>query len=146
MFFGTFPNSIDDKGRCMIPAKLRHGLGEECMIVLGPDKNLLVYTEDGYDRFLNEHILNRPMEDRNARALLDFYTSNAHSCPLDRQGRVNLPQYFIEYAGIRKDTVTVGNADHISIWSKERYDEERNPMTVDADALFAEMLKYVDKG
>ncbi|MDR1293023.1 MAG: division/cell wall cluster transcriptional repressor MraZ [Clostridiales Family XIII bacterium] len=143
MFFGTFPNSIDDKGRCMIPAKLRHGLGDECMVTLGPDKNILIYTEDDYTRFLNEHILNRPMEDRSARVLQDFYTSNTHSCTIDKQGRVNLPQYFIEYAGISKDTVTVGNADHISIWSKEKYDAERNPLTVDAGALFDDMLKYV---
>jgi MraZ protein len=129
----------------MIPAKLRHGLGDECMVALGPDKNILVYTEDAYLRFLNEHILNRPMEDRNARVLQDFYTSNAHSCPIDKQGRVNLPQHFIEYAEIRKDTVTVGNADHISVWSREKYDAERNPMSVDAAALFDEMLKYVDK-
>jgi MraZ protein len=146
MFFGTFQNSIDGKGRCMIPAKLRNGLGDDCIVVLGPDRNILVYTADEYKRFLDEHILNRPMEDRNARILQDFYTSNAQSCPIDKQGRVNLPQLFIEYAGIDKDTVTVGNADHISIWSREKYDAERNPMTVDVDALFAEMLKYADKG
>jgi MraZ protein len=145
MFFGTYPNSIDDKGRCMIPARLRHELGDECMMVLGPDNNILIYTDDEYKRFLNEHILNRPMEDRSARMLQDFYTSNAHSCPIDKQGRVNLPRTFIEYAGITKETVTVGNADHISIWSKEKYDAERNPMTVNADALFAEMLKYAAK-
>ncbi|MDR2163518.1 MAG: division/cell wall cluster transcriptional repressor MraZ [Clostridiales Family XIII bacterium] len=144
MFFGTYLNSIDDKGRCMIPAKLRYGLGDDCILTLGPDKNIRVYTEDEHDRFLREHILNRPMEDKNARLLQDFYTSNAQRCSIDKQGRINLPSIFIDYAGILKDTVTVGNADHISIWSRERYDAERNPLTVDVGALFAEMLKYAD--
>jgi MraZ protein len=129
----------------MIPAKLRHGLGDECTVALGPDKNILVYTEEEYRRFLNEHILNRPFEDRSARKLRDFYTQNVSACQIDKQGRINLPQTFIEYAGITKETVTVGNADHIAIWSKEKYDEEMNPLTVDTDALFEEMLKYVDR-
>ncbi|MDR3224895.1 MAG: division/cell wall cluster transcriptional repressor MraZ [Clostridiales Family XIII bacterium] len=144
MFLGTYHNSIDNKGRSMIPAKLRHGFGDECIVILGPDKNIRVYQEEEYNRFLKEHILNRPMEDKNARVLQDFYTANAHSCPIDRQGRVNLPQHFIEYAGIQKDTVTVGNADYISIWSKEKYEAERSPQVVDTDALFSEMLKYVN--
>jgi MraZ protein len=145
MFLGTYLNSIDNKGRCMIPAKLRHGLGEECIVILGPDKNIRVYAEDDYKRFLDEHILNRPMEDKSARMLQEFYTANAHNCTIDKQGRVNLPGHFIEYAEIRKDTVTVGNADHISIWSREKYDVEMSPLTVDAAALFADMLKYVNK-
>jgi MraZ protein len=130
----------------MLPAKLRDGFGSECMVVLGPDRNIRIYETEEYYRFMNEHVLNRPMEDPEARALQEFYTSNARECAIDKQGRINLPQYFIDYAEIKKETVTVGNATYISIWSKERYDAERNPMTVDAGALFEKMLKYDSAG
>jgi MraZ protein len=142
MFLGTYHNSIDNKGRCMIPAKLRYGLGDECIVMPGPDKNIRIYKEEEFDRFLKDQILNKPVGDRKARKLHDLYTGNAHSCAIDKQGRVNLPQHFIDYAGIQKDTVTTGNADHISIWSKEKYEAEMSLQVVDIDALFEEMLKY----
>jgi MraZ protein len=145
MFFGTYYNSIDDKGRCMIPAKLRGELGDECKVTLGRNENIYIFTEEGYDRFLAEHILNRPLEDENAQILKEFFTNNAEKCAVDKQGRVNLPQHFLEYAGIEKETVTVGSGDHIAIWSKESYDVERNPKKIDVNALFGAMLKYVDK-
>jgi MraZ protein len=145
MFRGTYLNSIDDKGRCMIPAKLRQELGDECVITIGPDKDIRLYPEEEHDRFMREHILNRPMEDKSARILHNFYANNSYNCTLDKQGRVNLPAQFIEYAGIRKDTVTAGNADYVAIWSREKYDDEMNPLKVDTSALFTEMLKYVNK-
>jgi MraZ protein len=128
----------------MIPSKLRQGLGDECIAALGPDSEVRVYREEDYMKFLNEHVLNRPMEDKNARKLRAFYTANAHTCAIDKQGRINLPQSLIENAGIQKDTVTAGNADHIGIWSKERYDAEMNPQVIDAGALFESMLKYAN--
>jgi MraZ protein len=64
-------------------------------------------------------------------------------CKVDGQGRVKLSQLLIDYAGIEKETVTVGNIDNILIWSKERYDEARNPLNKDIGALVADMMKYV---
>jgi MraZ protein len=141
MFFGTYHNSIDGKGRCMIPAKLRGELGDECFVVPGMDRNILIYKADDYKRFLDEHVLNRPLEDPSARRLRDLYTQNM-PVTIDRAGRVNLPQNLIDYAGIEKETVTTGNADHITIWSREIFDRERNPLNTDIGALFEDMLKY----
>jgi MraZ protein len=126
----------------MLPAKLRDGFDGECMVVLGPDRNIRLYGKDEYLRFLREHVLNRPMEDPDARELHEFYTTNARECAIDKQGRVNLPPKYINYADIKKETVTVGNATYVSIWSKERYDASRNPITTDVSALFKKMLKY----
>jgi MraZ protein len=144
VFFGTYRNSIDDKGRCMIPAKLRRELGDECMVTLGLKKTIYIYTKESYTKFLKEHVDNRPLEDEDALALQDFFTNNAVDCALDRQGRVNIPASFLEYAGIEKDTVTAGSGDHITIWSRERYDVERSPAAMDVDALLGKMLKYVN--
>ncbi|MDR1028767.1 MAG: division/cell wall cluster transcriptional repressor MraZ [Clostridiales Family XIII bacterium] len=144
MFFGTFQNSIDDKGRCMIPSKFRNELGETCMLVMGADKCLYIYTVEAYKRFLDEHLLNRPFEDKSARKLKRFYAANSRDCDIDKQGRINLPQKFINFAGIVKETVTLGNIEHVEIWSKERYESEMDSESIDPDALFADMLKYVD--
>jgi len=37
----------------------------------------------------------------------------------DRQGRVLIPQYLKEYAGLKRDVVLVGVSNRIEIWDKE---------------------------
>jgi MraZ protein len=129
----------------MIPAKLRSELGDDCKVTLGRNENIYIFSEEGYDRFLEEHVLNRPFEDENAQILKEFFTSNAEKCAVDKQGRVTLPRNFLEYADIEKETVTVGNGEYIAVWSKAKYDAKRNPKAIDVNALFGAMLKYVDK-
>jgi MraZ protein len=114
------------------------------MLVMGADKCLYIYTVEAYKRFLDEHLLNRPFEDKSARKLKRFYAANSRDCDIDKQGRINLPQKFINFAGIVKETVTLGNIEHVEIWSKERYESEMDSESIDPDALFADMLKYVD--
>lgn len=38
---------------------------------------------------------------------------------MDQQGRATIPPDFLEYAGIKKNVVTVGNFDRLEIWGEE---------------------------
>lgn len=42
---------------------------------------------------------------------------------MDKQGRVLLPAVLREFAGIEKEVVLAGVADHIEIWSKDRWQD-----------------------
>ena len=44
---------------------------------------------------------------------------------MDKQGRMVIPQFLREEAGIEKDLVTIGVLDHLEIWAKEVYDAAR---------------------
>ena len=41
----------------------------------------------------------------------------------DRQGRILLPQYLKDFAGIKKDVVIVGVSNRIEIWAKDQWIE-----------------------
>ena len=43
MFMGEYQHTIDDKGRLIMPAKFREGLGEKFVITKGLDGCLFVY-------------------------------------------------------------------------------------------------------
>ena len=49
MFMGTTNNSIDDKNRMIVPAKLRGGLGNRCILTKGLDRCLYIYTAEAWD-------------------------------------------------------------------------------------------------
>jgi MraZ protein len=129
----------------MVPAKFRHGVGERCVIVKGFDECIYLYTEESYNKYLETHINNRPAEDDDARDLQFFFYSNSREIELDTQGRINLPQEYIDYAGIKKEMVNVGFGDRIEIWSKERHEAKLNSEQMDPKKLFGKMLKYVPK-
>ena len=56
---------------------------------------------------------------RDARAYSRLFFSGACECELDRQGRINIPAYLREYAGLSKDAIVIGVMNRIEIWSRE---------------------------
>jgi MraZ protein len=122
MFRGSYSNSIDAKGRCIIPAKFRHELGDRCVLVKGFDECLYLYTDQEWQDYMNTYLVNFSDEDEAAHDLKLFFYGNSIECEIDRQGRINLPQDYINYAGIEKEMVNVGFRDKVEVWGKEKYE------------------------
>ena len=53
MLLGEFNHSIDEKGRLIIPAKLRDDLGESFVICNGLEGCLFVYSQDEWNQFVS---------------------------------------------------------------------------------------------
>ena len=51
MFMGEYNHSVDAKGRTIVPAKLREGLGETFVITKGLDGCLFVYSLEEWEKF-----------------------------------------------------------------------------------------------
>jgi MraZ protein len=47
---GNFTYSIDNKGRLMMPSKLRHQLGGELFLSLGFEKTIELRTKEDFDQ------------------------------------------------------------------------------------------------
>ena len=45
---------------------------------------------------------------------------------LDGQGRVLLPQQLVDHAGLGRDVVVAGVHDHVEIWDRTQWQEERS--------------------
>jgi MraZ protein len=67
------------------------------------------------------------MTGADARGLSRFFSSKAIDDELDKQGRISLPTYLREFAGLNGEVTVIGNFDHIELWSPPQYktfDEE----------------------
>lgn len=72
---------------------------------------------------------------KEARAFLRYYYSGASECPLDKLGRILLPQALKTDANIKKNVVIVGVSKKIEIWAKEKWEELVKQATADPDQV-----------
>lgn len=126
MFYGEYRHTLDDKSRMSIPSRFRvllQGDGNDTFyLARGLDRCIWVITRDKWKELegqLNSH----SFTDSSARSFKRMFFSGAAAANCDRQGRVNVPQNLVEYAGIKKEVVVVGSSDMIEIWDAAAWDE-----------------------
>jgi len=141
MFMGKYQNSIDVKGRMIIPSKYRDVLGHRCVVTTGMDKCLYIYSIQEWEKFM-EKLAALPVSDKDSREFMRHFYSNASECEIDKQGRIGIPQDLRDYAKMEKDLVTVGVLDKIEIWSKDEWDNAENGTTLDPAEISQRMTKY----
>lgn len=122
MFMGQYNHSLDAKGRIIVPAKLREGLGDNFVVTKGFDGCLFVYSEEGWKAF-EDKFNSLPLNNKDVRQLTRFFLAGASACEVDKQGRFNVPQYLREFAGLEKDVVLIGAGSRVEIWDKNKWDD-----------------------
>jgi MraZ protein len=127
MFLGEYQYTIDDKGRLTVPAKFRRPLAGGLVVTRGFDRNLTVYPMDTWEGLV-EKANQLPYGDLQARRFRRLMFSGANDAELDKQGRVNIPSYLLDYGLISKDVVIVGMNNFIELWSPEQWEAERGSM------------------
>lgn len=119
---GEYHHSLDEKGRLIVPAKFREGLGERCVVTRGLDRCLFVYPLSEW-KVVEEKLKQLPVTQRDARAFARFFFSGATDVELDKQGRIMLPASLREYAGFVRDVVVIGVSTRVELWAKEVWEE-----------------------
>ena len=71
MFMGEYQHNIDAKGRMIVPAKFREGLGEKFVLTRGLDQCLFAYPMDEW-KILEEKLKKLPLTKRDARRFTGF--------------------------------------------------------------------------
>lgn len=122
MFMGEYLHTIDSKGRLIIPAKFRDGLGDRFVVTKGLDNCLFVYPSEEW-KVLEQKLKALPFTNKDARAFVRFFFSGATECELDKQGRVVLPATLRNYAKLEKEVVVIGVSSRVEIWSKAIWEE-----------------------
>jgi MraZ protein len=141
LLLGKYRNKLDAKGRVILPAKLRAGLGERVVIVKGYDECLYLYEESAWLRYADEHVETKPDEDEEARAFKSMFYASSMPLEVDKQGRINIPGELIEFAGIKSEVINIGARSRIEIWAREKY-ESKNA-GADLGNLIGNMRRYI---
>ena len=119
MFLGEYSHSMDPKGRLTIPARFREGLDGGMVITRGYDPCLVVYPL-GQWSVLAARVAELPFTSRAGRAYSRLIFGGAAEVSPDKMGRIVVPTFLREYAGIGEQAVLVGVNTYIEIWEPER--------------------------
>ena len=120
MFSGMSINSIDSKGRVVLPAKFREELGESFYVARGFKGGCVQVMSAQTFGEISEAIMSLPAD--KAMALQYVFTATAVEVTPNAQGRVIIPQALREYADLGSEALVIGMNNRVEIWSKPRFD------------------------
>ena len=138
-FVGEYQRQLDERGRFVLPAKIREKLEGTSYITRAPaEKCLNLYTEEEWEN-IAEKMRSLPTSiDRNAAKFQRKLFGKASSSEVDKQGRISLTDELKEYAGLKKDVVLVGMNTKLEIWDKDLWEG----MDDDDDIILEGIMKY----
>ena len=116
-FVGSYPHSIDAKGRMIIPAAFREPLGDRFAVAPSPDfQAVALYPIADWIQWRDELAAlarHKPV----AQPVLDMFTKYSYTdCEADAQGRLLLPQRIRAWRlGDARDVEVNGANSHIRI-------------------------------
>jgi len=127
VFTGEYRHTVDDKGRIAVPSKFRAQLDDGAVVSRWLDACLAIHTKSGWDA-LAEKVAHLPISDAGSRLFQRYVFAGAFEADLDRQGRVVVPAYLREWAGLAGEAVIVGSRDHAEIWAPAKWDDYRQAL------------------
>ena len=144
-FAGQFERSLDDKGRVVLPSRLRDGLPNDHVLITDMGDRLSIWPEDAFDAFvekLTADLQGRAeagdIEDADINDALDYLWASAQPVKPDSQGRIVIPEELLTDELRGADVVMAGNKDHIDVFPASRFKARRaevRPKVADAIAM-----------
>lgn len=124
-FLGQRKAKVDSKRRLVMPLEFRELLGAEKRVVVAkhPDGCLLLFPMDYWRQTVRRAVERPSFLNDDATAFRRLFLGNAGDLPLDKVGRLRLPDNLLMSAGIKEEAVFVGHGRYIEVWSAERWEE-----------------------
>ncbi len=134
MLLGEFKHNLDTKGRVALPVKFRNKLGAGAIITRGLDHCLFVFAHKEWET-LAQKLMALPLAQANSRAFSRLMLAGASDVEIDKQGRILIPDYLREYAGLKKETVITGLYNRMEIWDKEEWQKYKQKTETESDEI-----------
>lgn len=143
MFFGSYVHTVDEKGRLVIPSKLRGAVGSKLYIIKGYDGALSLYCEEDFQNYLT-NLKSQSFASKLSRDVERVALSTVAELEIDSQNRIQIPAALSQKYSIGHEVVVLGVLDHIEIWNKSKWDNYLNENEKDFEEKSESLLKKND--
>ena len=122
-FVGSYLHQLDEKGRIALPAAFRRLSGEDDLVLVHKDEPaLFLYPNATWAQKATE--LNALMHRQpQARGSILRVLANALVVPLDKQGRILVPERLQRAAKLEGQALIVGVLDKVELWNPHLFEE-----------------------
>ena len=128
LFFSTFVNKVDRKGRVSVPATFRAAVADQSFpgIIVFPSFKYQALDASGVKRMEEMSSRMDTLEEFSEdHENLGMLFASSHSLPFDPEGRIILPEILTEHAQIIESAAFVGLGKSFQIWEPTRFAEHR---------------------
>jgi len=145
-FSGKYYNSVDLKGRIIVPAPFREiissNYSSKLFVTNAPfDRCLYIYPLEEWNR-LHEQVRTKPRSDEAIRFFLRRVIASAVEVGLDKQGRILIPVALREDANINTNVVLAGQIERIELWDRNEWDTLFDPARIDRKSIEDKLTSY----
>ncbi len=138
MFIGEYYHTIDTKKRLAVPVKFRKDLNKKAVLTRGLDDCLYLYPLKEWKN-LAEKLSRLPISRSDSRAFVRLMLAGAMDVSLDRLGRILIPEYLKQYAGLNKKITIAGLYNRIEIWDEKKWNSYKEQTTKQVESIAEKM-------
>ena len=129
VFFGTFENKVDRKGRVSVPAPFRQALSRSTFqgIIARPSyrTDAIEACDLEFMEKLNNSVSANDLYSDAHEDLAFTIFADSHQLAFDGEGRILLPPALVEHAGISERAGFVGMGSSFQVWQPETLQRQK---------------------
>lgn len=119
MITGEFRCTLDEKGRLLIPARIRSEIpGTIVVLTRGVERCLWVFPPEEWKIFSENLVGSTSLFQEKARLIQRRMIAPAQDAEIDRSGRIVVPPTLRDYAGLAKECIVLGLKNYFEIWAE----------------------------
>ncbi len=141
MLIGEYTHTIDEKNRMSLPVKFRKEMGKVVVLAPGLDHCIFMFTKDQW-KTISAKLADSSMLQADSRSFNRFMFGGAIEAAVDGAGRILVPDFLKERAGLRSKVAVIGVETRAEIWDEKRWSTYKREVDKAADTL-AEKLGNV---
>ncbi len=134
MLIGEYTHTIDPKKRISLPAKFRKELGKSVVLTKGLDNCLFIYSMKEW-KVISDKLASLPIGQSDTRGFNRFMLSGATEVPVDSVGRMLIPDFLKEFAGLTTKVIIAGVHTRAEIWDTKKWNTYKNKIEKQADVM-----------
>ena len=120
-FLGRYEYQLDAKGRVALPAPFRREAGDGRFVLLQWESTHLSLYPQATWKDVQERLVAFRRGDRAGQRFVRKILSNATEVTPDKQGRILIPAWLQEGAGLDGSALLVGQLNQVEIWNPDRF-------------------------
>lgn len=134
MLIGEYLHTLDGKKRISLPSKFRREVGRQVVITRGLDACLFMFSKKAWEK-IAEKVSNLPVGQADTRGMSRFLLAGAVETDVDSAGRILIPDFLKEFAGLKSRVILAGVSDRVEIWNEKTWEEYKRRIEKGADQM-----------
>ena len=144
MFFGSYEYNIDEKGRVVIPSKMREAVGSKLYLIRGFENCLSLYKEEDFKALISK-LSTLQFESKEVRLYQRMLLQSVVEIKVDNLNRMAIPLKTLSEYKIGNKVLILGVLDHIEVWDLEKWNEYKGEHIEDFEKDAEAIIKSENK-